>query len=75
MREDRDRIAAAAHELVDGRASYEDCLRDHFAALLAAHGGDRPRRSGRIDGVHRAYVGLTQSRERRRAQVPAAAGR
>ena len=56
MREDRDRIAAAAHELAGGRVSYEDCLRDHFAALLAAHGGDAAA-IWSIDGVHRAYVG------------------
>ena len=56
VREDRDRIAAAAHELAGGRVSYEDCLRDHFAALLAAHGGDAAA-IWSIDGVHRAYVG------------------
>ena len=56
VREDRDRIAAAAHELAGGRVSYEDCLRDHFAALLAAHGGDAAA-IWSIDGVHRAHVG------------------
>ena len=73
-----DRIATAAQELAGGRVSYEDCLRDHFAALLAAHGGDAAA-IWSIDGVHRAYVGGIAPEARlgtaRLTQVPAAAGR
>jgi hypothetical protein len=40
IHEDRDRIVAAADELVRGSRSYEQSLRDYFADVLAAHGGD-----------------------------------
>ena len=57
MREDLDRIAAAAHELIDGRAE----LRGVRCATTSprcsrAHGGDAAA-IWSIDGVHRAYVG------------------
>jgi len=55
VREDLDRIVAAAHELIAGSVSYEDCLRDYFADLLAAHGGDASA-IWSIDGVHVSYV-------------------
>jgi hypothetical protein len=55
VREDLDRILAAARELMDGSVSYEDCLHDYFADLLAAHGGDASA-IWSIDGVHAAYV-------------------
>ena len=53
--EDLDAIVAAAHELIAGTLTYEQALRDYFAALLRAHGGD----SSAIwshDGVHAEYV-------------------
>jgi hypothetical protein len=56
FRDDRDRIVAAAGELIAGSLSYEQALRDYFAALLAAHGGDASA-IWSIDGVHAAYVG------------------
>jgi hypothetical protein len=56
IREDLDRIVAAAGELIGGTLSYEDALRDYFADLLAAHGGDASA-IWSIDGVHTAYVG------------------
>ena len=56
IREDLDRIVAAAGELLSGTLTYEQALRDHFAALLAAHGGDASA-IWSIDGVHTAYVG------------------
>ena len=55
IREDLDRIVAAARELLAGSVTYEQCLRDYFPALVAAHGGDA-RAIWSIDGVHLAYV-------------------
>jgi hypothetical protein len=56
IREDLDRIVAAAGELIGGTLSYEEALRDYFADLVAAHGGDASA-IWSIDGVHTAYVG------------------
>jgi hypothetical protein len=53
--EDLDRIVFAAGELIGGTLSYEQALRDYFADLLAAHGGDASA-IWSIDGVHTAYV-------------------
>jgi hypothetical protein len=55
IREDLDRIVAAAGELIVGTLTYEQALRDYFADLLAAHGGDASA-IWSIDGVHAAYV-------------------
>jgi hypothetical protein len=55
VREDLDRIIAAAGELVGGSVSYEQCLRDYFTALLAAHQGDASA-IWSIDGVHAGYL-------------------
>ena len=51
IRDDLDRIVAAAQELLDGSLTYEQSLRDYFAALLAAYGGDASA-IWSIDGVH-----------------------
>jgi hypothetical protein len=56
IREDLPRLVTAAGELIDGSLTYEDALRDYFAALLAAHGGDASA-IWSIDGVHRDYIG------------------
>ena len=40
FRDDLGAIVAAAGELLAGTLTYEQALRDYFAALLAAHGGD-----------------------------------
>jgi hypothetical protein len=56
FREDLDRIVAAAGDLLAGSLTYEQALRDYFADLLAAHGGDATS-IWSIDGVHAAYVG------------------
>jgi hypothetical protein len=55
IRDDLDRIVAAARELLDRSVSYEQSLRDYFAALLAAHGADASA-IWSIDSVHRGYV-------------------
>ena len=55
VRDDLDRIVAAARELLDGSLTYEQSLREYFPALLAAHGGDRTA-IWSIDGVHFGYV-------------------
>jgi hypothetical protein len=55
VRDDLDRIVAAAQELLDGSLSYEQSLRDYFAALLATYGGDASA-IWSIDGVHLPYV-------------------
>ena len=52
---DLDRIAAAAEELLAGTLGYDRALREYFADLLAAHGGDASA-IWSIDGVHAAYV-------------------
>ncbi len=55
VRDDIDRILAAAQELLDGSLTYEQSLRDYFATLLTAYGGDASA-IWSIDGVHLAYV-------------------
>lgn len=55
IRDDLDRIVAAARELLDGSLSYEQSLRDYFPALRAALGGDAGA-IWSIDGVHLAYA-------------------
>jgi hypothetical protein len=55
IRDDLDRIVAAAGELLRGTLTYEHALRDYFAELPAALGGD-PAAIWSIDGVHRDYV-------------------
>lgn len=55
IREALDRIVAAARELLAGEGGYEQCLRDYFPALVAAHGGDAGA-IWSIDGVHFPYV-------------------
>jgi len=55
VRDDLDRIVAAAGELLGGSLTYERALRDYFAALLAAHGGDASA-IWSIDGVHSGYI-------------------
>ena len=55
VHDDLDRIVAAAQELLDGSLTYEQSLRDYFATLLAAYGGDASA-IWSIDGVHLAYV-------------------
>ncbi len=55
IRDDLDRIVATAQELLDGSLTYEQSLRDYFAALLAVYGGDASA-IWSIDGVHLAYV-------------------
>jgi hypothetical protein len=55
VREDLDRIVAAALELVAGRLEYERALAEYFPALLRAHGGDASTLWS-IDGVHAAYL-------------------
>jgi hypothetical protein len=53
VREDLDRIVAAAGELISGALPYERALEEYFAALLAAHGGDASA-IWSIDSVHAA---------------------
>ena len=55
LREDLDRIIAAADELLRGSLRYEQSMRDYFAALLAAHGGERSA-IWSIDNVHVDYL-------------------
>jgi hypothetical protein len=55
IREDLDRIVTAAGELIAGTVDYEQCLRDYFPALAAAHHGDTSA-IWSIDGVHAAYL-------------------
>jgi hypothetical protein len=55
IEQDRDRIAAAAGELIAGTLSYEQALADYFAALLAAHDGDADA-IWSIDGVHFGFL-------------------
>jgi hypothetical protein len=55
IREDLDRIVAAAQELLDGSLTYEQSLRDYFPALVAAHGGEASA-IWSIDAVHLEYV-------------------
>lgn len=58
VREDLGRVVAAAEELLRGSLGYEQSLRDYFAALLAAHGGDRAA-IWSIDNVHANYLPAT----------------
>jgi hypothetical protein len=55
IREDLERIATAAVELLDGTLTYERALAEYFSALLAAHQGDTSR-IWSIDGVHFDYL-------------------
>jgi hypothetical protein len=55
IRDDLDRIVAAAQELLGRSLTYERALCDYFTALLAAHGGDASA-IWSIDGVHLGYV-------------------
>jgi hypothetical protein len=43
FRDDRERIVAAAVELVEARVPYESCLRDYVAVPVEAHDGDGSR--------------------------------
>ena len=55
IREDLDRIVAAAVELTAGALDYERALREYFRDLLAVHGGDASA-IWSIDNVHLDYV-------------------
>jgi hypothetical protein len=55
IRDDLGAIVAAAGELLAGSLTYEQALRDYFAALLAAHDGNAAA-IWSIDGVHLQYV-------------------
>ena len=55
VREDLGRIVAGARDLLTGSLTYEQALRDYFAALLAAHDGDASA-IWSIDGVHAAFL-------------------
>ena len=59
IREDLDRIVAAARELLAGSVTYEQSLRDYFPALVAAHGGRR--RRDLVDRRRSPRVRLTRS--------------
>ena len=56
IRDDLERIVAAAGELLAGSLTYEQALREYFAALLDAHDGDAAA-IWSIDGVHLQYLG------------------
>jgi hypothetical protein len=56
IRTDLDRIVGAAGALLAGTVDYEEALRDYFADLLAAHGGN-PAAIWSIDGVHLGHLG------------------
>ncbi|GAB3345317.1 glycosyltransferase family protein [Modestobacter lapidis] len=55
IREDLDRIVAAAQELVAGTLPYERALSEYFAGLKAVHRGDTSA-IWSIDSVHLGYV-------------------
>jgi hypothetical protein len=55
IREDLDRIVAAAVELTSGTLDYEQALREYFRDLLAVHRGDASA-IWSIDDVHVPYV-------------------
>ena len=55
IREDLERITAAAAELIAGTLTYEQALADYFAALLAAHDGNVAA-IWSIDGVHVGFL-------------------
>jgi hypothetical protein len=55
VRDDLDRIVAAAGELISGLLPYERALDEYVAALVAAHGGDASQ-IWSIDGVHLAHL-------------------
>jgi hypothetical protein len=55
IRDDVEAIVVAAGELLAGTLTYEQALRDYFASLVAAHGGEAAA-IWSIDGVHLAYV-------------------
>jgi hypothetical protein len=55
IRDDLDRIIAAARGLLVGSITYEQSLREYFPALLAAHGGQASA-IWSIDAVHLDYL-------------------
>jgi hypothetical protein len=55
IRDDLERIATAAAELVGGSLTYERALAEYFTALVAAHRGDAGQ-IWSIDGVHSDYL-------------------
>ena len=55
VREDLDRIVAAADELLCGSVTYERALKDYFTDLVAAHAGERSA-IWSIDNVHLDYL-------------------
>ena len=55
IRDDLERIVAAAAELLGGSLEYDTALREYFRDLIAAHGGDASQ-VWSIDGVHLPYV-------------------
>jgi hypothetical protein len=55
FRDDLEQIVTATGELLAGSLTYEQALRDYFAALLAAHDGEAGA-IWSIDGVHLQYL-------------------
>jgi hypothetical protein len=55
IREDLERITAAAAELIAGTLTYDQALADYFAALLAVHDGNAAA-IWSIDGVHFGFL-------------------
>lgn len=55
VREDLDRIVAAADELLWGSVTYGRALKDYFTDLVAAHAGERSA-IWSIDNVHLDYL-------------------
>jgi hypothetical protein len=55
VKEDLDRIVAAAEDLIDGRVSYVRALSEHFNNLMRFFKGDSTR-IWSIDNVHTDYI-------------------
>ncbi len=55
IRDDLERIVAAADELLGGSLEYDTALGEYFRDLIAAHRGDTSQ-IWSVDGVHLAYV-------------------
>jgi hypothetical protein len=55
IKEDLDRILAAADDLISGRLSYDRALEEHFENLVRFYKGDRAR-VWSIDNVHADYL-------------------
>ena len=55
VREDLERLVAAADELLCGSVTYERSLQDYFTDLVAAHAGERSA-IWSIDNVHHDYL-------------------